>query len=952
MKIHPNPRRGPGASAALQTLRAICLLMLGTAAVLQTQTSLAQSFDSAEEYYEDASSKVVEGDASAAIIQLKNALKMDAEHLPSLMLLGQTLLIEGSSWEASLILSEAMLGGADPQQTVPLLIEAYQREGLHAELLAQITPDAVPSWLRADVEGARAQTYAALGNLIAAKEAIGRALAMDPGNMRARLARVTVYLRDKRWEEASVEAQQLIALAPEDTRAWNSHGSILHATGQLEPAIDAYRRAIDLSPRNLDARIALISIYMDLQRESEAAPHLAYTAENFPYEPRGAYFAALAAARIGDSDAEAKALSTVIDTLNRLPTDTVSSNPQLLMVGALAHFGRSEYAQSNQYIESYLVLNADDPGAQRLRAVNLLSSGEPGRAKQVLLKLQRRYSGDIGVTSLLATAYAQEGHHNKAAELLLGLEGAGSGVLQSDSQLGLSLINTGEIVAGIKTLEAVRKSQAEGSTRVDFQLATAYIRSNRAEEAVELLQSLTLETPSNLGYQNLLAIAYLQAGNTNAAKESFTGILRTDPAFLPSAINLARIAMRENDFGEAQRWIDYALDLSPESPRAMFEQATLFKARGEFTDAIRWAERTTQLDRSNMRYAQMLSELYLSTGDTEAAEASARRAAVAGKDDPAGQALLGQTLAAVGKAKQAGLVYTLMARNADFDTPTLYRIAVLQADLGLYESAILSLAAGLKGNAKHQRSLKANMRMHLAAKHFEKTVALADEYKVLYPQDPTGQLLAGEAWLRLDRPKDAAKRFQSALSLGAQADGTLGLYRAFFGSGRIKEAEKALADYLEEGGNDPRLLAAKADLLIAQERWSDAELTLTKVLQQFPNSVAHLNNRALARLNLGEPGALADARAAVDLAQDNAAVNDTLGWILVQNGKPDEALSFLREATSRETDNPTLRFHLAVALAKLGRQKEALNELYLALETGRDFDERSKATALQTSLRD
>jgi tetratricopeptide (TPR) repeat protein len=79
------------------------------------------------------------------------------------------------------------------------------------------------------------------------------------------------------------------------------------------------------------------------------------------------------------------------------------------------------------------------------------------------------------------------------------------------------------------------------------------------------------------------------------------------------------------------------------------------------------------------------------------------------------------------------------------------------------------------------------------------------------------------------------------------------------------------------------------------------------------------------------------------LVPDNAAVLDTLGWILVQLGELERGLGYLREAVARDSRSPTHRYHLAVALEEYGNADEARRELERALEIGRPFPERAEA---------
>jgi Flp pilus assembly protein TadD len=110
-----------------------------------------------------------------------------------------------------------------------------------------------------------------------------------------------------------------------------------------------------------------------------------------------------------------------------------------------------------------------------------------------------------------------------------------------------------------------------------------------------------------------------------------------------------------------------------------------------------------------------------------------------------------------------------------------------------------------------------------------------------------------------------------------------------------------------------------------------AKKTYQKAVAVDPNDAPTLNNYANLLLRLNEPEALSVADKAVRLAPGVAVFTDTLGWIHVKQGQPEIALRYLREARLRSPENREIRFHLAYALAKTGRNAEAREELGVAL---------------------
>ena len=67
-------------------------------------------------------------------------------------------------------------------------------------------------------------------------------------------------------------------------------------------------------------------------------------------------------------------------------------------------------------------------------------------------------------------------------------------------------------------------------------------------------------------------------------------------------------------------------------------------------------------------------------------------------------------------------------------------------------------------------------------------------------------------------------------------------------------------------------------------------------------------------------------------------------------GQAEAGLRHLREARLRAPQNPNIRYHLAAALADIGRKDEARAELNEALSASVAFDELEAARALQQTL--
>jgi Tfp pilus assembly protein PilF len=152
---------------------------------------------------------------------------------------------------------------------------------------------------------------------------------------------------------------------------------------------------------------------------------------------------------------------------------------------------------------------------------------------------------------------------------------------------------------------------------------------------------------------------------------------------------------------------------------------------------------------------------------------------------------------------------------------------------------------------------------------------------------------------------------------------------------------------------EPRDLAARralADYLLRNGRDAEARRQFEALLEQAPNDLVALNN--LAWLFSSNNIAMAEsmARRAYAIAPDNAAVADTLGWVLVQAGKFAEARDTLAKAVAALPEDRTVRYHYATALQRAGDEDAARQNLERAPAGNTNFKERALAEQLAQEL--
>lgn len=168
--------------------------------------------------------------------------------------------------------------------------------------------------------------------------------------------------------------------------------------------------------------------------------------------------------------------------------------------------------------------------------------------------------------------------------------------------------------------------------------------------------------------------------------------------------------------------------------------------------------------------------------------------------------------------------------------------------------------------------------------------------------------------------------------------------------GDLVGAERLAKQWIKKTPQDYTARRQYAELLVSQQRWTDAKTVLEALQQDGIEDLYILNNLANVYGQLNDPRALPAAELIYERAPENPAVLDTYGWILTQNGKVEEGLAILREAYARASTQPEIRFHIGKALASLGRTDAAKEEVRAALEQGVEFADKGAAQALLNEL--
>lgn len=934
-------------SLASSVLFALCVALAGGATVT------AHAADEVAGYYEDAQARFNRGDFGGAIVQLKNALQENPRHLPSLVLLGECYVANGDGPAAESTFNEATAAGADQALTAVPRAKALLLQFRHRELLKEPLPTELPPTRQAELLEVKADAALQLNDRKALQKILRSITDLHVNSAGELSIRATLAMREGKLDEAAKLVDTALSAQPRHPLTWLTRASLSHVRNELPQALREYGEVVALDPANMAARLARIGLLFDLGRFDEVEEDFAFFEKRDAKDPRFMFLKAIKAQHDGDPRQSREVLDEAGKVIEILGSDIVSGNVQLLMVAGIANYqvGNKELAET--YLENYAKFARGETLTRRMLASLKIDKKQYGEAIKILNATLEEVGDTPELLTMLGRAYSADGQHQRATAVLERAATLRPDDPQVQTSLAMSRAMKGQTDAAMAALSNVFEKTNQAGVAG---LPLAILRLNRGDYAggEAVAADLVTAEPDNLTYLNLRGVALVGLGRFAEARATFERALSLNGKYGPALLNLAKLARREGHFDEADRRLQALLKAAPKDSQVMLELARNHEARGQRDEAVKWARAAAKASPESFEIANLLSALLTASKDYEGA-----RNVLFEQENLYPQNLhvmnaKSAVLVASGHLDELRPHLKKMAETAEFNLEWLRPISEQQIAHGFVADARYTLFKALQEKPQDV-PLRARMGdVELALGNPAAAATLADKIVSDEPAHPAGYALRGDIANSAGKFLDAAAAYAEARTKpgGDRPEIALKQHMALRAGGDGATAEQVLTEWQAVHPEDrwpARLLAEQA---LEDGRLPLARSRFENLLNAVPDDHLALNNLANVLIQQEEyTAAVARAKAAVALAADNPLYNDTLGWALVKAGNPADGLGYLREARTRAATLPEIRYHLAVALHRLGRSNEALAELRDALgEDVGDFAERQDALRLKAEI--
>lgn len=897
---------------------------------------------SEHEYIERAKAHEGKGDLKSTIVELKNAVQKNPDSLQARLLLGQTYLKAGMGAEAEKELNNAIRLGGNREAIEPKLGEALVLVGDYQRVLDEIRPETQTSRINlARVLQLRGDALLGQGKRTEACGLFQQSLDAHTRNPPTYwgLARCALAERDTAKARSWLDAA--LRIPDRQAQTWTFIGDLEQINGSPQAALAAYTNALKSDPNHLEALLNRAALNMALGQLEPARTDVRRVGELAPKSVSANYLQALL-------NFEQKKYPAARDALQAVFVITSEHMPSVLLAGATA-YALGSYQQAESHLKRFLARYPGHGYARRVLAATLVRQKQLDRALETLAPLIQPDSKDA-----LALALASE------VRLMMQEPGTASGLLEKaalidpqnaaiHTQLALSRLATGDSQLAVNELQAAASMDAD-QYRADTLLVLTHLKRKEYDKALIAVGNMEKKLPRSPVTHNLRGQTYLGKNDLPNARKSFEAALAIDPAFFPAAASLARIDMRDRNPQAAQKRFEAVLNKDKDNLQAMMALAELAAVNKREGESLAWLNKAAKTHPDAVSPRAALVKHHLKKKETARALALASEFANSRPDNPEALNLLGATQMDAGKPSDAAITFTQLTKKAPDSPDALLRLALAQVAHKQPAAGRSSLKKALQLKPNHLQSLDALLNLELAEKHPEAALQIARQIQLQHPQSPRGYSREGDILLARKALPQAVKAYEQAMDKGDGSAGFIKLHRAYILAGNANAADQRLNDWLKRHPEDWVIRSYAAEYFTFAGRNQEAIAQYEAILQRSPDSAAALNNLANLYLRTHDTRAVTTAERALKLAPDNPAVQDTLGWILVEQGQTGRGLELLSKAAAKAPGIATIRYHHAVALARSGDKASARKTLERLLAEIPRFPEADAARALLDKL--
>ena len=363
---------------------------------------------------------------------------------------------------------------------------------------------------------------------------------------------------------------------------------------------------------------------------------------------------------------------------------------------------------------------------------------------------------------------------------------------------------------------------------------------------------------------------------------------------------------------------------------------------------VAWLEKAKESAPMELRPRIILAEYYLRENKLDKVEGLIKEATVISANDPAVLFVKGKMLMQQKRYNEAVPPLTeLVTRNPD---SVLARSLLGETYLNLNQpdDARRQLELALEEKPYYAPALLVLARVEQVTKNYAQGLAHIEKVIKAQPDLYLAYDLGGDISMSAKNYAAAKNYYQKVMSIKPNSATVIKSSQTLIQLSENQQAIKVLKQWLSKNTEDVRARQFLGNAYLTNGDNKEAMQAFEAVYAEQPENIVALNNLAWLYSLKNDSRALEFAEKAYKEKPENSGIQDTYGWVLVQQGQVEKGLRILEQVIEVLPGVPEVQYHYAVALLKSGEKTAAHKILKQLLQSNQPYEWREEAEKLMS----
>jgi len=543
-------------------------------------------------------------------------------------------------------------------------------------------------------------------------DASGQAFDDLPG---AIILRGAINYARQNYAQAIYHLDKMVKLQPDNIVARRLLGAALLRQNDAEQAVKTLMPVVNSGNAGSAIFALLGSAKMQLGKFEEGTAFFEKAVESKPGESKLKTQLALSRLAMGDSRA---ALSNLQEVLDKDPNSKLAA-----VFMALISLREKNYDNAIESADTLIAQSADNPVGYNIKGSAYMGMKNPQKAREQFRKALEVAPGYHSASMNLAGLELQEGFEVKAIAIY-------QNILKQDIKHVGALMAMARLNKNKEKFSEAEKYYRQAmdvtpkNIRNSIEFSEFFIIQRKINQAKTVAQQIIRDFPehaagyeangtidlmlrdtasavlnfermaiilgNNSGAYQLLGRAQMRNENINAARKSFLKALSFTPHKIPLLIDLIGLESAEENYDQAQTYIEQLKEVDDKSPNSYVLEGRLLAVQGKHADSLASYKKASEMGASGSRFTVDISRSYIMNDQAAVAEALMHKWLDQNKTDLAVRHILAGHYLNENKYALAISTYeTILEQNVD-NPVALNNLAWLYSQVGQNSKALVT----------------------------------------------------------------------------------------------------------------------------------------------------------------------------------------------------------------------------------------------------------------------